>query len=399
MERYCDNKIYPDKIYKIFSVAKILISRNLSLIAYYLYCSFTGRRSAPVRATVRSDFAYLGGAWKVAYADFVTAMMAFFLLLWLLATTSEETKEGLAEYFTPTIGIKDELGIGLDGGISQTDDGVKRSELAPPGIVEGRPQQGVTPEVNKQSTIEGSEDAKLFEQAEQEMRQAIESDPNLREFADNIIIEQTPEGLKLELRDSEDKPMFEPGSSTVSQFGKKILTAMVPLINKLPNHISITGHTDATPLNREDYSNWELSSDRAQSARRFMIKNNLPEEKVAKIIGRAAQDLLDPQHPGSARNRRIEIILLKGSHLQIEDKYQAAPRALTTPPRPNDILKKHKKKTSTIHSRTPSKTNRQQQPAGNTDNKNIKNRAKQLQRSSTILDIAPLPPVAPTTAR
>jgi chemotaxis protein MotB len=297
-------------------------------------------------STPRSSYRYYGGAWKVAYADYVTAMMAFFLLLWLISTTSQETKEGIADYFTPTYGIKDQTGIGVEGGISITTEGMRRSSKAPPGIVEGNPQKGDMNQPNQNSMVDGekSRDDMLFEKAESEMRQAIESDPTLRDFSENILVEQNPEGLKLELRDTKDKPMYEPGSFGLSKTGRTILQRMAKIIERVPNHISITGHTDGVPLRNRDYSNWELSTDRANSARRYLMTQGLPEEKFAKIIGRAAQDLLLPERPAAAQNRRIEIILLRGSHLKSENNYRALPRNILSSPTGGDAVQEFQKR-------------------------------------------------------
>lgn len=280
-----------------------------------------------------------GGAWKVAYADFVTAMMAFFLLLWLLSSTSKATKDGIAEYFTPTVGLKDEKGIGVAGGESPLQDGKSKSEMMPPGMVPGQVEQGPTPDVPKPSPIDGEKDAKLFGKAEEELKQAMESDPNLREFSQNLLMEQTPEGLKLELRDDERNPMFLPGSTQLSEAGQKLLASIAPIVSKLPNLLSIVGHTDSTPLGRADYSNWELSADRANSARRFLISIGVSEKQMGKVVGRADQELLLPEVPDSPRNRRLEIILLKGSHMKLQPHQMIAPRgALSTAPRASEAI-------------------------------------------------------------
>jgi chemotaxis protein MotB len=276
----------------------------------------------------------------VAYADFVTAMMAFFLLLWLLASTSEGQKKSIADYFTPTVGLKDEMGIGFEGGISPMEEDTNKSELMPPGLIPGQVEQGPTPEAPKEALIESTNDGKLFEKAEQEMKQAIESDPNLREFTDNIRMEQTPEGLKLQMLDDDKHPMFLPGSIHLSDFGQKILSGMTPIIKKMPNLISIIGHTDATPLGKLTYSNWELSADRANTARRFLVGQGLHEKRIGKITGRADAELLMPEVPSSPRNRRIEIILLKGAHMTQATSVLPAPRSLLSIPKAGDTLRK-----------------------------------------------------------
>ena len=290
------------------------------------------------------ELPYQGGAWKVAYADFVTAMMAFFLLMWLLNATSEEQKKGLAEYFTPTIGLKDQMGIGFEGGEAPTEDGTDKSNLSKPGLVSGRVQQGPVAEAPDRNVMEGNEELTLFDRAQQEMREAMESDPNLRDLTENIFMEQTPEGLKVELRDSDNVSMFETGSAKLSKKGREILRAMIPVIRRLPNHLSITGHTDAMPYEgKRDYTNWELSTDRALSTRRYLERNKMTKQRVKKIVGRAAEELALPDDPYSPINRRIELILLRGSHLSLLPQNQTAPRSLLSVPNVEDTLKKREK--------------------------------------------------------
>ncbi len=288
-----------------------------------------------------------GGAWKVAYADFVTAMMAFFLLMWLLATSSEATKDGVADYFTPTVGIKDSQGIGFNGGETPNSKGIKKTDLAPPGLVPGQTPPGQTPDApDKQAMIESDQEAQLFEKAEQAVKQAFEEDPNLNEMKDNIIVEQTPEGLKIEVLDSDKKAMFEPGGEELSQFGRTILQKLSSIIARMPNYISITGHTDIEAFGGGDakYGNWELSAGRANAARRFLMTTGLNDERVGKVVGRSSRELLLPESPKSARNRRITIILLKGTHLDIPTEMQAAPRSLLSVPKPKMQMKLPTKK-------------------------------------------------------
>ena len=274
-----------------------------------------------------------GGAWKVAYADFVTAMMAFFLLLWLLSATDEETKEGIAEYFTPTIGLRDSEGIGFEGGEKPTVDGTKKDDMSPIGIVVGKQPQGPIPEKPDQDAmIEGEAESKLFEKAEEQIKKALEEDPSLREFKDQIIVEQTPEGLKIEFLDLDKSPMFKPGGADLTLFGEKMLARMASIVVTLPNYISVTGHTDVSPLNEDKkYTNWELSADRANSARRYFLTTNMEAERVAKVVGMADKELLVKDDPRSARNRRISVILLRGSHMNLSDSQLLAPRSLLRP--------------------------------------------------------------------
>ena len=283
-----------------------------------------------------------GGAWKVAYADFVTAMMAFFLLLWLLQATAQSQKEGIAEYFTPTFGIRDAAGIGFKGGKTSYDEGRKVAEKSPPGIVIGRLPQGPTAQKQeKQAPTESEADAYLFEKSEKSIKKAMEEDPNFRDFKDNVIVEQTPEGLKIEIIDDDKLPMFEQKGVQLTQAGEKLLKKMSQVIQAMPNRISITGHTEATNYVESSltYTNWELTADRANAARRFLMTTNLEVGRVAKVTGRADQELLDPKAPTSPRNRRITIILLRASYLKTIDEDIPAPQNMLTVPKPTDNLK------------------------------------------------------------
>lgn len=284
-----------------------------------------------------------GGAWKVAYADFVTAMFAFFLLLWLLATSSEATKNGIAEYFTPTYGIKDSQGIGFEGGVSPSEIGTSKSDLSPIGIVTGQTQSGETPgNPDDQAMSEANQEAKLFEKAEEAIKKAFEADPNMMEMRDNIIVEQSPEGLKIEIADSNKFSMFEPGKEDISQYGRSILTKISAIVQRLPNFISVTGHTDAEPFGggNAQYGNWELSAGRANAARRFLLTTGIEDMRIGKVVGMASRELLFPESPKSPRNRRITVILLKGTHMVVPEAMRAAPRSLISVPRVNRLDKK-----------------------------------------------------------
>ena len=275
-----------------------------------------------------------GGAWKVAYADFVTAMMAFFLLLWLLSATSKETKEGIAEYFTPTVGLKDSQGIGFAGGETQVKDGTKKDDAAPPAIQPGMVPSGPLPLPPEQKLIEDAQEQELFQQAEKELRQSLDSDPNFREFRDQIVFEQTPEGLKISIRDNGKNPMFEDGKSVLTVAGEKMLQLISKVVLKMPNRISIIGHTDVSGSRNPNYGNWELSADRANSSRRYMISVGIERNRTGKVIGRADQELLLPKEPTSPSNRRIDVILLRGSHIKMPEGMEAAPKDLLSAPRP-----------------------------------------------------------------
>lgn len=289
------------------------------------------KRPIIIKKIKKGGHGHHGGAWKVAYADFVTAMMAFFLLLWLLSSSSKATLNGIAEYFTPTVGIKDAAGIGFDGGISPNVKGKQKNEKTTPGVVTGQSPTGQAPESPETpAPVEATEDGFLFDKAKEEIKQAFESDPNLREFSDNILVEQTPEGLKIEMVDTDKYPMFTPGTAELTDAGRAILTRMVKVIEKAPNFISLTGHTDASgsAAGNINYSNWELSADRANASRRFMQKVGLDPERAKKVVGMADKELIDEKDPRAAKNRRIAVILLRGSHMNLPDSQRAAARDL-----------------------------------------------------------------------
>jgi chemotaxis protein MotB len=283
--------------------------------------------------------AWHGGAWKVAYADFVTAMMAFFLLLWLLASSDQATLDGIAEYFTPTIGVKDSQGIGFEGGITSQEKGTRRSDQAPPGIVTGRSPTGEIPDNPDTSTLVKKEhENQLFNEAEAAMQRAFESDPTLRDLADNVIMEQNPEGFTIEVTDSDKYPMFVTARPELTDNGKRVLGAMQKVIAPLPNYISITGHTDASGSAKQgDYGNWELSSDRALAARRQLLAAGMEPTRPQKIIGKGDSELLDAEDPRNPRNRRITIILLRGSHMNLPASFFSAPRDLLSAPEASPV--------------------------------------------------------------
>lgn len=263
-----------------------------------------------------------GGAWKVAYADFVTAMMAFFLLLWLLSSSSKETLQGLSEYFTPTQGIKDSQGIGFKGGVSPTTDGAAKGDRSNPGIVTGHTPTGTVAEnPDNQAKSESDTDDNLFKEGAKAIEQAFTQDKDVSQYSENINVIQTPEGLRIDVTDTDKYGMFERGTANLTEHGRIILTRIAVLLKKMPNFMTITGHTDASPAEagRQDYTNWELSSDRAQAARRFLLRSGIEPERPKKVTGMAERELLIPNEPRNPRNRRITLVMLRASHILIPD--------------------------------------------------------------------------------
>ena len=276
-----------------------------------------------------------GGAWKVAYADFVTAMMAFFLLLWLLNVTTDEQKKGIADYFAPqTVSRSDSGSGGILGGTTissigaKTDDGASPKvivEMAPPpqrkptneqvdGGGEGRERAMSDEELEKKLA---EKEQKAFRQAEEMLRQAIQDTPEIADLAKNLIVDNTPEGLRIQLVDQDRQSMFPAGSADLLPVTKTLLSKISQVVSKLPNKISITGHTDSTPYRNgvAGYGNWELSTDRANASRRGLIENGLEVARVAYVTGKADKEPLVPEDPSLPSNRRISIVLLRDAQL------------------------------------------------------------------------------------
>lgn len=256
-------------------------------------------------------------AWKIAYADFVTAMMAFFLLLWLLSTSSKETLTSIADYFAPTIGIKDREGIGFAGGIGDSKIGKKDEKATPKAIIFGAPTIGmkaqVSPrdDINDQKRILDAQDKKNFSEVQSDLYKAIESNPETKDMVDNINIIETPEGLKISVMDDEKRSMFKRGTNELEDFTKKTLVIISKYIKYMPNYLAIGGHTNSIVSPGTD--NWQLSSSRSLSTRAFLVDGLIDHEQVFRVEGKADQEPFDIEHPQAAKNSRISLILLKNS--------------------------------------------------------------------------------------
>lgn len=269
-----------------------------------------------------------GGAWKVAYADFVTAMMAFFLLLWLLNAATKEQLRGISDYFAP-ISTKSSTsgGGGLLAGRKLAKVGVlvddaqgARSSFAPPpaqdgGFGAGRAGGDEPPPEVSDAELDGylrRREEQQFREAEQQIKQAIAGSSELQELADSLLIDDTPEGLRIQIIDQAGLPMFPRGEAGMYPHTRRMLEMVAQVVQKMPQAIDITGHTDATPYqDGRDYSNWELSADRANAARRALVEFGVPERRIARVVGKAQTDPLvasDPEAPG---NRRLSLVMLR----------------------------------------------------------------------------------------
>ena len=265
-----------------------------------------------------------GGAWKVAYADFVTAMMAFFLLMWLINATDPEQKKGIAEYFAPASvsqsssgsgGILGGTSLGDDGDISEGSRSVI-SQLAPEAPVDAPPDAG-----QSQNLAAASEEAlreeiarreeAAFQSAAQSLRQAMQDMPELAELSRHLIIDQTPEGLRIQLVDQEGRSMFDNNSPQPNARARVLLRAISRVINQLPNRITITGHTSASGGRASAPGDWSLSSGRANASREILQASGVDPDRVYQVSGKAGSDPLYPDDPALAGNRRIAIVLLR----------------------------------------------------------------------------------------
>ena len=269
-----------------------------------------------------------GGAWKVAYADFVTAMMAFFLLMWLINTTSPEQKRGIADYFAPaSVSASTSGSGGILAGTTLGQQGVKGEgtvkvveELAP------EPPKNVVDQgsSSKQaaSTIENASEQALrdalkkreqqsFESAAESLKQAMQNMPELAELSKQILVDQTPEGLRIQLIDQEGRSMFEAGSAKPNDRARVLLRAVSRVINQMPNRLTIAGHTSANVNGGKVATDWGLSSARADAARQVLQEAGVDSDRVYQVSGKASSDPLYPDDPTLAGNRRIAIVLLR----------------------------------------------------------------------------------------
>ncbi|MDP1766239.1 MAG: flagellar motor protein MotB [Methylotenera sp.] len=256
-----------------------------------------------------------GGAWKIAYADFVTAMMAFFLLMWLLGSTSKAQKEGISDYF------KTPLKVALMGGTSV---GASDTLIKGGGGKDLTKKQGQVKPVDgpdgKKKTLDAEEAKKALEKAEsvkleelkKKIEAAIEDSPNLKKFKNQLLLDITSDGLRVQIVDEQNRAMFNSSKADMQPYAKQILQELGKTLNDVPNKISLSGHTDATPYpdGEKSYSNWELSTDRANASRRELVAGGMDETKLLRVVGLSSASLFDKENPFNATNRRISIIIM-----------------------------------------------------------------------------------------
>lgn len=334
-----------------------------------------------------------GGAWKVAYADFVTAMMAFFLLMWLLNATTEEQRIGLADYFSPNnLMARNNSGSGQPfggttpntvGSMASDRGAVQLMKVKPTPMLEMEEDDGATPatpvakrdsgpgpgEAGQAETVaagpgeatavasvqlrlpsptgltasgptasreerRAEQERAAFEHAAEQIRDAVRTDPALADIARQLVIDITPEGLRIQIMDEDRRPMFPSGSAQMAERARALLAKVAPVLLRLPEQIAIDGHTDAAAYRGTDRTNWELSAERANATRRILGELGLPDDRFSSVTGHANRQPLIKEDPLAAANRRIAIMVLRRAAPTI---VPASTPAATSPGTPNTI--------------------------------------------------------------
>jgi chemotaxis protein MotB len=264
-----------------------------------------------------------GGAWKIAYADFVTAMMAFFLLMWLLGSTTKGQMEGIADYF------KTPLKIALAGGEGSGD----ASSVIKGGGEDltrkaGQEMRGATESSKDSLSLEKSRadrermESIQFKDMKAKVEKLIESSKSLNSFKKQLKIDITNEGLRIQIIDDQNRPMFDTGGAAMKPYTREILRAIGQTLNELPNRISLSGHTDAQRYvtGERGYSNWELSADRANASRRELVAGGLEEGKIMRVVGLSDAVPFNKDDPADPVNRRISIIVMNAKAVEAINK-------------------------------------------------------------------------------
>lgn len=276
-----------------------------------------------IRRIKKTAGGHHGGAWKVAYADFVTAMMAFFLVMWLVGIASKEQKAAVSEYFKNPSAVE---GTAAIPGTSSLGPGGASDKMIPTANALSMPG-GVGPRVGDPGEATRSriptdaqedaraaaaaEDRRQLDELRKELEAAIEKSQALAPFKDQLLIDLTPEGLRVQIVDRMNRPMFDLGSSSMKDYTVEVMHELGTLLSGTPHRIALAGHTDETPFQApRGYGNWELSSDRANAARRALLEGGLDEARIARVVGLASSVPFDRADPRAPTNRRISIVVL-----------------------------------------------------------------------------------------
>ena len=308
-----------------------------------------GLRPIIVKRIKKTAAGHHGGAWKIAYADFVTAMMAFFLLMWLLGSTTKGDLNGISEFF------KTPLKVAMSGGSGSGDS----SSVIPGGgedlsRQQGQVKKGEDPPQKKTYDLKGAraalerDEAARLQALKARIEATIEANPALKKYKNQLLLDITSEGLRIQIVDEQNRPMFALAKAQVQPYTREILQAIGFVLNEVPNRIGLSGHTDSTPyMSDVGYSNWELSADRANASRRELILGGMAEGKILRVVGLASAANLDRQDPFNPINRRISIIVMnkRTEENVLRDGAAAlevpveAPEPVAAPPRPLAVKK------------------------------------------------------------
>ena len=284
-----------------------------------------------VKRIKKGGHGHHGGAWKIAYADFVTAMMAFFLLMWLLGSTSEGDKKGIADYFQSPLRVAMAGGSG-SGDSSHVVKGGGQDLTRSTGQVKRGDVEAKRDTVNLHALKAEQVRAEVarLEDLKKKVEQKIAENPKLAAMASQLKLDMTRDGLRIQIADEQNRPMFASGSAVVQPYMRELLREIGQVLAVVPNHLTLEGHTDAQPFSAGErgYSNWELSADRANASRRELVAGGLPDERMLRVQGLASSTLFDSAEPMSASNRRISIIVM---NRDAEDRlFRTAPELAQT---------------------------------------------------------------------
>ena len=296
-----------------------------------------------IRRIKKTAGGHHGGAWKVAYADFVTAMMAFFLVMWLVGIASKEQKAAVSEYFKNPSAVE---GTAAIPGTSSLGPGGASDKMIPTANALSMPG-GVGPRVGDPGEATRSriptdaqedaraaaaaEDRRQLDELRKELEAAIEKSQALAPFKDQLLIDLTPEGLRVQIVDRMNRPMFDLGSSSMKDYTVEVMHELGTLLSGTPHRIALAGHTDETPFQApRGYGNWELSSDRANAARRALLEGGLDEARIARVVGLASSVPFDRADPRAPTNRRISIVVLNRTPDAGMDALASAPATPAT---------------------------------------------------------------------
>ena len=254
-----------------------------------------------------------GGQWKIAYADFITAMMAFFLLMWLLSSSTEAELKGIAEYFQSPLLVTPQGGRGSHDGSSLMQGG-GRDLMRSSGRTSGHNSETAGERLNlkaAQAELDRLDNRRL-EDLKRRLERLIESNPTMRQFKKQLLVDITTEGLRIQIVDDKNRPMFALSRAELEPHTRDILQKLGGVLNEMPNKIGLSGHTDAKPYpgGEKNYSNWELSADRANASRRELVSGGMQEQKMLRVTGLGSAVLFDNNDPANPVNRRISIIVM-----------------------------------------------------------------------------------------